>query len=156
MSTVHQKPPKKQKKHKKRKAGALLLPKNDTKLPVAPTKSPTSGPAAAPAPYKISLADDDSDSDSGPPAPPSSLAQALSSSLTPLQLAAKAKLAGSRFRSLNEVLYTTPSAEAFKRFQADPTLFENYHAGFREQTLGWSDKVRGGERGFEERQGTKR
>jgi hypothetical protein len=37
------------------------------------------------------------------------------------------KLAGARFRYLNELLYTTEGGEAYTRFQADPALFDVYH-----------------------------
>lgn len=40
-------------------------------------------------------------------------------------------------RHLNEVLYTRPGEEAYEMLQAEPTLFQQYHQGFREQTRGW-------------------
>mmetsp|Transcript_3468 Transcript_3468/g.9589 ORF Transcript_3468/g.9589 Transcript_3468/m.9589 type:complete len:414 (+) Transcript_3468:213-1454(+) len=49
----------------------------------------------------------------------------------------KARLSGSRFRSLNEELYTMPSQESFSRFTKDPTLFQEYHDGFRHQVSSW-------------------
>ncbi|PYI08211.1 hypothetical protein BO78DRAFT_395826 [Aspergillus sclerotiicarbonarius CBS 121057] len=53
--------------------------------------------------------------------------------LTPLQQAMRQKLISSRFRHLNETLYTTPSAKAFELFSANPELFDEYHAGFSRQ-----------------------
>jgi len=47
------------------------------------------------------------------------------------------RLAGSRFRELNEELYTTNSASAFKSFQENPELFDQYHEGFRTQVKSW-------------------
>eukprot|EP00557_Chaetoceros_sp_GSL56_P008200 CAMPEP_0176498712 /NCGR_PEP_ID=MMETSP0200_2-20121128/12485_1 /TAXON_ID=947934 /ORGANISM="Chaetoceros sp., Strain GSL56" /LENGTH=401 /DNA_ID=CAMNT_0017896973 /DNA_START=72 /DNA_END=1274 /DNA_ORIENTATION=+ len=47
------------------------------------------------------------------------------------------RLAGSRFRKLNEELYTTNSSEAFERFQSNPGLFNQYHEGFRTQVKSW-------------------
>ncbi|KAI3640999.1 hypothetical protein MIR68_001877 [Amoeboaphelidium protococcarum] len=47
------------------------------------------------------------------------------------------KLNGARFRMLNEQLYTTPSDDAFTKFTKDPSLFQHYHCGFREQVQGW-------------------
>ena len=41
--------------------------------------------------------------------------------------AMRARLAGGRFRWLNERLYTAPSAEALALMQAQPELFEQYH-----------------------------
>ena len=126
------------KKSKKRKHGVVReaqpstsLPKKTAVLTSKPIYSTTSAPS--PAAYNINLADDsDSDTDIPAPLPAPSLsnfAPSKTSTLTPLQQTARAKLTGSRFRSLNETLYTTPSCEAFKQFQADPTLFDDYHAG---------------------------
>lgn len=47
------------------------------------------------------------------------------------------KLRGSRFRWLNELLYTTPGDEAFKLFQKDPELAVQYHAGYTDQRASW-------------------
>lgn len=57
--------------------------------------------------------------------------------LTALQQKMKDKLSGSRFRWLNEQLYTTPGDESFTLFQEKPELFEHYHAGFRHQVESW-------------------
>ncbi|KAM3584701.1 25S rRNA (adenine645-N1)-methyltransferase [Umbelopsis sp. WA50703] len=57
--------------------------------------------------------------------------------LTPLQQKMKEKLSGSRFRWLNEQLYTTPGDEAFTLFQEKPELFDHYHEGFRHQVESW-------------------
>ncbi len=54
-----------------------------------------------------------------------------------LQQAFLARLAGSRFRELNEDLYTTNSSSAFERFQKNPELFDQYHEGFRTQVMSW-------------------
>ncbi|KAL4797030.1 methyltransferase-domain-containing protein [Aspergillus venezuelensis] len=63
-----------------------------------------------------------------PVAPPKTEA-----TLTPLQQAMRQKLISSRFRHLNETLYTTPSEKALELFTASPELFEEYHAGFSRQ-----------------------
>jgi len=47
------------------------------------------------------------------------------------------KLEGSRFRIINERLYTSTGEEAFQNFQSDPKLFDVYHEGFREQASHW-------------------
>jgi len=47
------------------------------------------------------------------------------------------KLSGARFRFINEQLYTIGGEEAYSTFQADPSLFDAYHEGFREQVTGW-------------------
>lgn len=54
-----------------------------------------------------------------------------------LQKSFKARLSGSRFRELNEELYTTTSSTAFQRFSSKPVLYEQYHEGFRKQVEQW-------------------
>ena len=49
----------------------------------------------------------------------------------------KARLTGSRFRILNEELYTKPSESSFQRFTKEPELYEQYHEGFRKQVEQW-------------------
>lgn len=56
-----------------------------------------------------------------------------SATLTPLQQAMRQKLISSRFRHLNETLYTTDSSKAVELFNANPELFNEYHAGFSRQ-----------------------
>lgn len=63
-----------------------------------------------------------------PAAPPATAAK-----LTPLQQAMRQKLVSSRFRHLNETLYTTPSTQALELFSSNPELFDEYHAGFSRQ-----------------------
>lgn len=63
-----------------------------------------------------------------PAAPPKTEA-----TLTPLQQAMRQKLVSSRFRHLNETLYTTPSTKALELFTTSPELFDEYHAGFSRQ-----------------------
>lgn len=46
-------------------------------------------------------------------------------------------LKGSRFRYLNELLYSKPSSEATGVFQEDPTSFQAYHEGYRQQVQQW-------------------
>ena len=59
------------------------------------------------------------------------------SSVSALQKAFQQRLTGSRFRSLNEELYTSTSTMAFERFQQNPSLFDEYHEGFRHQVAQW-------------------
>ncbi|CAE8631502.1 unnamed protein product, partial [Polarella glacialis] len=47
------------------------------------------------------------------------------------------RLRGSRFRWLNEQLYTITGDEAIKIFQKDPSLATAYHEGFRAQAAKW-------------------
>lgn len=46
-------------------------------------------------------------------------------------------LKGSRFRYINELLYTQSSDEAMKIFEEDQTAFSAYHEGFRHQISQW-------------------
>ncbi|EPQ27564.1 uncharacterized protein PFL1_06885 [Pseudozyma flocculosa PF-1] len=64
-------------------------------------------------------------------------AAAASSTLTPLQSQMLNRLTGSRFRTINEQLYTTDSASALSSFTADPSIFDDYHKGFRSQVKSW-------------------
>ncbi|KAF2485309.1 methyltransferase-domain-containing protein [Neohortaea acidophila] len=49
------------------------------------------------------------------------------------------KLISARFRHLNETLYTEPSAKAESLFQQNPEMFQDYHAGFRQQVSVWPE-----------------
>ena len=49
----------------------------------------------------------------------------------------KQKLQGSRFRWLNELLYTSSGSEAFEIMKKQPELYKEYHIGYRQQTEGW-------------------
>lgn len=46
-------------------------------------------------------------------------------------------LKGSRFRFINEQLYSNPSAEAMKIFGEDESAFSAYHEGYRHQVSQW-------------------
>ncbi|SPO23928.1 related to RRP8 - nucleolar protein required for efficient processing of pre-rRNA at site A2 [Ustilago trichophora] len=60
-----------------------------------------------------------------------------SGALTALQAQMLSKLSGSRFRTINEKLYTTASEEAVRMIDAAPAMFDEYHQGFREQVRSW-------------------
>ncbi|KAJ3023750.1 25S rRNA (adenine645-N1)-methyltransferase [Thoreauomyces humboldtii] len=72
-------------------------------------------------------------------APPKSADRGVkqSTNLTELQEKMQKKLAGSKFRWLNEILYTKDSSEAVQIFGDKPELFDIYHEGFRSQTESW-------------------
>lgn len=59
--------------------------------------------------------------------------------LTPLQQKMMAKLTGSRFRWINEQLYTISSDSALKLIKEQPSLFDEYHDGFRSQVQSWPE-----------------
>lgn len=72
---------------------------------------------------------------------PSAIPPPLASipALTPLQQKMRAKLTSARFRHLNESLYTAPSATSFSLFRTQPSMFHDYHAGFRQQVQAWPE-----------------
>lgn len=49
----------------------------------------------------------------------------------------KDSLKASRFRFLNECMYTSKSAEAVQMFKEDPEAFSVYHEGYRQQVTQW-------------------
>lgn len=59
--------------------------------------------------------------------------------LTPLQAKMRAKLSSARFRHINETLYTTPSAKSLDLFHKDPSMYFEYHTGFRQQVTTWPE-----------------
>lgn len=63
----------------------------------------------------------------------------MAANLTPLQQKMMAKLSGSRFRWINEQLYTTTSEKALKLVERQPSLFDEYHQGFRSQVQLWPE-----------------
>lgn len=62
-----------------------------------------------------------------------------SKKLTPLQQKMMAKLSGSRFRWINEQLYTISSQDALSLIKDQPELFDEYHDGFRSQVTSWPE-----------------
>ena len=69
----------------------------------------------------------------------SSAVDIQSPTLTPLQHAMREKLVSSRFRYLNQTLYTTPSTSSYELFTQNPTFFTEYHEGFRRQVSVWPE-----------------
>lgn len=63
----------------------------------------------------------------------------LKKNLTPLQQKMMAKLTGSRFRWINEQLYTISSQDALKLVKEQPEVFDEYHDGFRSQVQAWPE-----------------
>ena len=59
--------------------------------------------------------------------------------LTPLQAQMRQKLISSRFRYLNETLYTAPSSASQELFNQNPDFFSEYHQGFRRQVAAWPE-----------------
>lgn len=71
------------------------------------------------------------------PQPSASSSAKTGGALTALQAQMLSKLSGSRFRTINEKLYTTASDEAVRMIDAAPAMFDEYHQGFREQVRSW-------------------
>ncbi|KAI9704725.1 MAG: 25S rRNA (adenine645-N1)-methyltransferase [Candelina mexicana] len=68
---------------------------------------------------------------------PHTLPPISNTQLTPLQASMRSKLTSARFRHLNQTLYTTPSSTSLTLFEQNPSLFTDYHAGFRQQVSIW-------------------
>ena len=64
-------------------------------------------------------------------------ASSPATSSTPTPTKAQTKLKASRFRFLNEQLYTQTGAQSFKMFRRDPEAFRAYHEGYMEQVAKW-------------------
>lgn len=115
-----QQAPSASKKDKKQKTKNKDKPKNANDQPSEPPPAVAASTAAAAAALPPVL----------PPAPPK---------LTPLQASMRQKLVSARFRHLNETLYTRPSAESLDLFASDPSMFGEYHEGFRQQVKVWPE-----------------
>ncbi|CDU25027.1 related to RRP8-nucleolar protein required for efficient processing of pre-rRNA at site A2 [Sporisorium scitamineum] len=97
-----------------------------------------SAPVAAATPPKAkSSAASPSKAASNPGSSSTTTGSGTASALTPLQAQMLSKLSGSRFRTINEKLYTTASDEAVRMIDAAPAMFDEYHQGFREQVRSW-------------------
>ncbi|KAL5530539.1 RRP8 [Sanghuangporus sanghuang] len=59
------------------------------------------------------------------------------SPLTSLQSKMKQSLDGARFRWINEMLYKLDSRDAERLINENPTIFDEYHLGFRRQVTSW-------------------
>ncbi|GAA6062730.1 hypothetical protein JCM10212_005933 [Sporobolomyces blumeae] len=66
----------------------------------------------------------------------STASQASAAPQTAMQSQLRAKLAGGKFRMLNETLYTTSGADAWTLMKEEGA-FDDYHAGFRSQASNW-------------------
>ena len=86
-----------------------------------------------------------------PPPPPTATAK-----LTPLQASMRDKLISARFRHLNETLYTKPSEHSLSLFATNPSMFSEYHEGFRRQVEVWPENPVNGYIALIRARGTKR
>ncbi|KAI9889987.1 MAG: 25S rRNA (adenine645-N1)-methyltransferase [Vezdaea aestivalis] len=69
--------------------------------------------------------------------PKTSAPKYIPPTLTPLQAQMAEKLQSSRFRHLNETLYTSHSSSAQTLFADSPSSFDDYHTGFARQVSTW-------------------
>ncbi|KAM0791465.1 hypothetical protein ACM66B_005918 [Microbotryomycetes sp. NB124-2] len=107
------------KQHQQQQQQAAATPVADEDEPAAPSTSRT---------YSAPTQDeDDGDQDDG---------SAAATPQTAFQASLRAKLAGGKFRMLNEKLYTTSGREAADYMKQDGA-FDDYHAGFRSQASHW-------------------
>ncbi|GAA5857800.1 hypothetical protein JCM1840_000916 [Sporobolomyces johnsonii] len=111
------------KKAKKQKpaAAAAARPSPSPSTRTAPLPS---SPAPPSAPFRHSAPN--IAASTAPAAPPQ----------TAMQAQLRAKLAGGKFRMLNETLYTTTGADAWRLMKEDGA-FDDYHTGFRSQATNW-------------------
>lgn len=56
---------------------------------------------------------------------------------TSLQKSMRNKLDGAKFRMINENLYKSESGDALQMMREDPSVFSEYHKGFRRQVQTW-------------------
>ncbi|KAI0770743.1 methyltransferase-domain-containing protein [Irpex lacteus] len=59
--------------------------------------------------------------------------------LTSLQADMKNSLDGAKFRWINETLYKSDSSSAHEMMRDNPSVFSEYHTGFRHQVQSWPD-----------------
>lgn len=118
--TTRPAPDTEQKTNSKKKSKQSKDNKSSSDAQVKPAAAP---PAAAP-PTRKSL-------------PPATQPPAVT--LTPMQQKMREKLVSARFRQLNETLYTAPSTTSLSMFADNPSMFEDYHAGFRRQVSVWPE-----------------
>jgi ribosomal RNA-processing protein 8 len=122
------------------RASTATTTKGEPKASTERTKDELKTGATLSSPDKIAAKDRSSSADhSASSNPPSSLSASAGTGQAKSSLAQsyQARLQGSRFRSLNEQLYTTHSQEAFEQFSSQPQLFQEYHAGFASQVENW-------------------
>lgn len=118
------------------------LPKKSKSKEAGRTDSQVTSPSSKKAAKQAKKRDQatvPSDAAKSKPAPPK---QTLSkpdvpAGMTALQAKMKQKLDGARFRQINEELYKSDSAHAHQIMRDDPTIFHEYHVGFRHQVESW-------------------
>ncbi|GAA6021830.1 hypothetical protein JCM11491_001536 [Sporobolomyces phaffii] len=114
--------PTKSKKHKQKKGANATDSKPSHSSSLLRPSSPTASTPTKPFLH------------SAPNAGPSG--QAPAAPQTAMQAQLRAKLAGGKFRMLNETLYTTSGQDAWNLMKEEGA-FDDYHSGFRSQASNW-------------------
>ncbi|KAL7521990.1 hypothetical protein ACHAWX_006686 [Stephanocyclus meneghinianus] len=99
--------------------------------------SPRENENPATTPEQISEQPNNQSKNASNTTPPSKAKPPQSLMMSTLQKSFLARLSSSRFRELNEELYTQSSQRSFEQFSKNPQLFEQYHIGFRRQVAEW-------------------
>ena len=131
---------KKKKKKKRKKEDKLVDNSNSVSTPKADEveSKPTSSHQD-----KKTQPDTSNDSAGGknkpktPTSPKLQISIPKPSQMSTLQKAFLERLTSSRFRELNEELYTQSSQHSYEQFTKHPELFDQYHVGFRKQVQEW-------------------
>mmetsp|Transcript_24714 Transcript_24714/g.37481 ORF Transcript_24714/g.37481 Transcript_24714/m.37481 type:complete len:519 (-) Transcript_24714:70-1626(-) len=116
---------KKKKKNKKKKKDTATDDATETTTENSPTVN------------KSDTSDTNTSTQSSSSKPQMKISLPKPSMMSTLQKAFLERLTSSRFRELNEDLYTKPSQDSFKQFTERPELFDQYHVGFRKQAKEW-------------------
>ena len=129
--------PKKKKKKKKKKSP--ISPQTD-QAQKSPTDTKTTSGSENDNETAVPIANNGNKnvkSNSNNSSPKLKITLPKSSQMSTLQKAFLERLTSSRFRELNEELYTHTSSHSFEYFTNNPELFDQYHVGFRKQAEEW-------------------
>lgn len=143
MTLAESSPNKKKKKKKKRKKEDKLVDNsNFVSTPKADEvkSKPTSKSSHQDKKTQSDTSNDSAGGKSKPKTPTSPKLQISipkPSQMSTLQKAFLERLTSSRFRELNEELYTQSSQHSYEQFTKHPELFDQYHVGFRKQVQEW-------------------
>ena len=142
MTLVENSPNKKKKKKKKKRKKEDKLEDNSNSVSTPKADEVKSKPTSSHQDKK-SQADTSNDSAGGkgkpktPTSPKLQISIPKPSQMSTLQKAFLERLTSSRFRELNEELYTQSSQHSYEQFTKHPELFDQYHVGFRKQVQEW-------------------
>jgi len=124
--------PKKKGKKKKKNSKAQTAASEESQK--SPSKSNENQPGTK---SKEADAKSNNDTSPKPTSPKLKISLPKQTQMSTLQKAFLERLTSSRFRELNEELYTHSSDHSFDYFTQNPELFDQYHVGFRKQAKEW-------------------